>query len=97
MVKSAKKTTTKKHKITDTILSEDVSFYCCDGTRLYSLHDLSSALADMNDGVFAYHVTPTKNDFHNWIKDVFKAEELAMSVLKAKSAKEMKKAIEKAI
>ena len=36
----------------------------------------------MTDDIFKHHVNEMKNDFANWIKDVFKEEKLAKELFK---------------
>jgi hypothetical protein len=90
MAKKSEQTKTKTQKFQDIVVAESLSFYCCDGKRLYSLTELCLALDNMQDGVFSYHVNTEKNDFHNWVRDVFKLDEIAKSILKVKNKKIMK-------
>jgi two-component SAPR family response regulator len=56
---------------------EDKKFWVCDGRVLKNLNDLENALRTMNDGTYKYHVNGKKNDFYNWIKNVFNNSKLA--------------------
>ncbi|MFH0978798.1 MAG: DUF5752 family protein [Candidatus Woesearchaeota archaeon] len=56
---------------------EEVGFLLADGRRLNSLYDLIHALQDMPDDVFRHHVNDERNDFSNWVNDVFEEPELA--------------------
>ncbi len=67
----------------------EVSFYAIDGSRLHSLLELADCLEMMSDDTFFYHVTPTKNDFAAWVRDVFKEEDLADRMLRAGSSSRM--------
>lgn len=58
-------------------------FWCCDGQILKNLRDLRDAFAVMNENTFAYHVNASKNDFHNWVRDIIKDDTLAKDLLKA--------------
>jgi hypothetical protein len=53
------------------------SFMMADGRKLRSLFDLMHALQDMTDDVFQHHVSDFRNDFSNWIHDVFQEPRLA--------------------
>lgn len=69
-------------------------FWLCDGQILKNLKELALALKKMKKEVFNYHVTKEKNDFVNWIKDVFGEEKLAFELKKTKTAKAAAKKIE---
>ena len=60
---------------------------------LKSLHELADSLTSMDDETFKHHVTKEKNDFANWIKDVFKNERLAILVSKLKTRESIINAI----
>jgi len=64
---------------------EDKGFWMCDGRVLKNLKDLELALRTMNDGTYKYHVNGKKNDFYNWIKDVFKDSKLASEISKSRN------------
>ncbi len=75
-----KKKTEKKNILKDT--NSNHYFFVKDGTILKNVLDLSKHLDKMADEVFKHHVNEIKNDFSNWIKDVFKEEKLAKELLK---------------
>ena len=75
-----KKKTKKKNILKDT--NSNHYFFVQDGTILKNVLDLSKHLDKMADEVFKHHVSEMKNDFSNWIKDVFKEEKLAKELLK---------------
>ena len=56
-----------------------------DGASFANIMDLAKALDTMNDDVFYYHVTDWKNDFSNWVRDVFEEAELAEKLMEAKN------------
>jgi len=64
-------------------------FLVRDGIVLKSLLELVDALEFMDDETFRYHVNDVRNDFYNWIKDVFGEEELAVRVLSANNKNEI--------
>lgn len=85
-VKKAKKKETKKrelHAKKDFVIPEHHSFILLDGKKIDSLSQLLSHLKKMNERVFSHHVTPEKNDFATWIKDVFHEEDLSGRVMLA--------------
>jgi hypothetical protein len=60
-------------------------FVLKDGSVLSGLRDLYSAMKSMPDDVFYHHVTDERNDFGNWVKDVFKDYRLANGLFSTKS------------
>jgi hypothetical protein len=62
---------------------EDKVFWCYGGETFKNLHDLASALERMSDEAFKHHVTEHKNDFSNWVMDVFGDTTLAKQLSKA--------------
>jgi hypothetical protein len=69
-------------------------FWLCTGVTLKNMKELVSNLKEMDDGVFSYHVNNDKNDFANWIKDVFKNAKLADKLKGIVKRKEYLKVIE---
>jgi len=81
----AKKRVKKKKAEKKNILKDansDSYFFVNNGTVLKNVLDLSKQLDNMADGVFEHHVNEMRNDFSNWIKDVFKEDKLAKELLK---------------
>ncbi len=62
----------------------DKVFWVCDGRILKNMQELLNALNTMDDETFAYHVSKERNDFANWLKDVFGARKLAAKMRKTK-------------
>jgi len=75
-----KKTATKKQIIKNAKNSE--YFFVKDGKAIKNVIELSNELDKMTDDIFMYHVNDIKNDFANWIKDIFKEEKLAKELFK---------------
>lgn len=82
-----KKTDVKKTKKLLINVEPEKSFWVCNGEIFKNLKELVDGLERMTEEVFNYHVTKEKNDFVNWIKDVFKDEKLACDLKKAKTPK----------
>lgn len=55
-------------------------FILANGRPVKHVAELASLLDQLEDHVFNHHVTPDRNDFHNWVKDVFEDIELARKV-----------------
>ena len=75
----------------------DKKFILKDGRLLKDMVELSHALEHMSDDVFNHHVNSYRNDFKNWIADVFSEKELAAQIEKAKTRTDMQLAILKHI
>lgn len=65
-------------------ISESQYFYLSDGRVLKNLDELAEALNKMSDDTFNRHVTDSKNDFSNWINDVWEEKILASSLRNVK-------------
>jgi hypothetical protein len=65
-------------------LYEDVprekAFILCDGRVILNCSELADLLVTLNDDIFNYHVTDNKNDFSNWINDIFLDSNLAKKI-----------------
>jgi len=61
-------------------VSPDKYFVLCDGRKIKSAKELADVLQLITDDMFKYHVTDTKNDFSNWINDIFGEPELAKKI-----------------
>ena len=68
--------------------SPDKCFILHNGGSLKSITELKEALRTMDDTTFKYHVNDQRNDFANWIRDVFSNQELANSLKNIKSTKD---------
>ena len=58
-------------------VAEDKKFWISDGRQVSSLKELHNTLEHMNGDTFNYHVNESKNDFYNWVKDVYGDKKLA--------------------
>ena len=85
--KTVKEDTSKK-KSEDIRISAEKYFMLCNGTPIRSIKELAFMLDKISDDDFSYHVTDEKNDFSNWIRDVFGKERLAESLGRLKNKKE---------
>ena len=66
----------------------DKQFWCNDGRILKNLEELATALEQMSDDVYRFHVNEVKSDFSNWVKDVIGEENLAKDLLKSVTRKQ---------
>lgn len=90
---SSKKSSTeksKKSKISKFTkkVPEEKAFILITGGKIYSIRELADELAGMDDSTYYYHTGQGRNDFYNWVKEVFKMEELAETLLNALSREE---------
>lgn len=70
-------------------LSPEKYFVLCNGSTIKDYKELAAILETVGDDVFYYHVTAERNDFANWINDVFGEQELAEKIRHSKSRHEM--------
>ena len=63
------------------------NFWLSDGRVLKSLSELADALETSDISVWNYHVTADKNDFANWVENVFGDKPLGKAIRAAKSPK----------
>jgi hypothetical protein len=68
---------------------ENSCFMLCNGKPVKNIKELADVLEELEDQVFNYHVTPEKNDFATWVKDIFKDVELAEKLAGVKDKKHM--------
>jgi len=61
-------------------IPEHQFFVLANGQPVKNVAELAAILDQLEDHVFGHHVTPDKNDFHNWVKDVFEDVELARKI-----------------
>jgi len=94
--KISKQTTpaTKSHTLFVEVAPERY-FVLCDGRQVKNYKELADILQTINDDMFSYHVNDTKNDFANWINDVFKEEDLAKKIHAIHNRMEMSLALYK--
>jgi hypothetical protein len=72
-------------------------FYLNNGKKLKNIAELMESLKDMGQDLFSFHVNEQNNDFANWIRDVFGAQELARRIRLARYPSTMLKSIKKYI
>jgi hypothetical protein len=77
---------TKKAVLTDA--PQENYFVLCNGQQVKNVKELADALEFLGDDVFGHHVNSDRNDFSNWIHDVFKDEELALNLAGIKDKKD---------
>jgi PGF-pre-PGF domain-containing protein len=76
-------------------IPESQYFYLAGGGVLKNLVELAEALNKMSDGVFRNHVSDSKNDFANWINDVWEDKTLASLIRGTKDRVAMGKILTK--
>lgn len=64
-------------------VEDDKQFWCHDGHYLKNLQQLETALEQMTEDTFRYHVSETKSDFSNWVRDVIGDDKLSRDLRKS--------------
>lgn len=78
----------------DADIQPEEYFRLSNGRVLKNLYELMNALKSIDEDTFKSHVNEEKNDFGNWIKHIFRDDELADSVFNLKSPGDISKAIQ---
>jgi len=73
------------------------SFVLHDGRKLAALYELIDELETMSDDAFREYVSWERNDFANWINDVFEVPDLATEFRRAQGRIDAQRAIMKHI
>src|SRR3989344_10566 len=60
-------------------------FMTKDGAQIKNLRELENKVANMSDEVFMHHVNEGRNDFHNWVNDIYGDQTLATMLMNAKT------------
>lgn len=68
-------------------------FWVNNGPILKNIEALSNTLPEMGSDVFTHHVSPDKNDFGNWIRDVIGDQKLANDILSSRNKESMAKKV----
>jgi hypothetical protein len=87
--KETKTITKKKEKRRPTEAKPEHYFILVTGVPLKNLRELASSLENMNDWVFNHHVSDSRNDFSNWVKDVLEEHELSEEIKSIRHMKDM--------
>lgn len=75
----------KSYKKTLANTKPEFYFRLVNGQKIKNIFGLANALDKMPDEVFYHHVNEQRNDFSNWIKDIFKQKKLTDEVSKVRS------------
>ena len=62
-------------------VKEEHKFWLNNGKELNNLKDLYKELRRMDNKTFKHHVNETKNDFYNWVRDIYKSKSLSDDLL----------------
>lgn len=65
-------------------------FILNNGVMLKNLYELSSALAQLEAGVFVHHVNRERNDFCSWVRDVHQDKVLASRIAESNGPFELR-------
>lgn len=72
---------------------EEYHFVLADGNKLRDMLELVESLETMTEDVYRHHVNEMKNDFSNWVRDIFDEHELADEIAKINSKVDTQMAI----
>jgi len=75
----------------------DKRFFCEDGCVTGNLTELADCLTHMKEEIFSHHVTSSKNDFSNWVRDVLRDDKLAGDLTKVSNPIEAAKMVKERI
>ena len=88
-MKGGKNPKGKKNKMKNCEYLKDVppekAFWVSNGWVIRNMEELPTALGNMNDETFAFHVNKDKNDFATWAKEVVGDKQLAVTLRLVKS------------
>ena len=70
-------------------VAEHHKFWLANGKQLSSVKELHNELKKMNEDTFKHHVNDAKNDFYNWVKEVYKDRQLADDLLECNTKEAM--------
>lgn len=73
--------------------SGDKCFFCRDGCVSKNLQQLAECLDRISEDSYHHHVTPIKNDFSNWVRDVFGDDKLANDLSRCANSAEAAKTV----
>jgi len=76
---------------------EEKHFILSDGRKLKSVFELIDELETMGEETFRHHVNEHKNDFSNWIRDVFEEKSIAEEVHRIQNRTEAQRALMKSL
>lgn len=95
--KATKKAAAKKVEVYNLAhpAPEEKYFVLANGKPIQHVAELAEVLNDIEDHVFNHHVNPERNDFHNWVKDVFNDIQLAKKMLGVSDKKHLQLVIYK--
>lgn len=69
-------------------IPEEKFFVLCNGAKLRDIKELAVSMEHLDEKEFALHVNEEKNDFANWVRDVFEEPKLASEMEQASSMKD---------
>jgi hypothetical protein len=77
-----------KQTKTEKIVNPKNYFILGNGGVIKNIKELAEIIEHLSDDEFRYHINDKKNDFANWIKDIFDEKELANKLFATKDKKD---------
>ncbi len=68
-------------------------FWLKNGKPIASMKELADEFEHMDSKTFSHHINEERNDFHNWVRDVFHEQKLADRLLSVESPSDAKDVI----
>jgi hypothetical protein len=72
---------------------DEKRFWSQDGRYIKSLAELGAAFGQMSDETFRAHANESKNDFSNWVRDVFGDDKLSRDLQKSISPRQAARSV----
>jgi hypothetical protein len=72
---------------------DEVVFRCHNGRTMRNLRELEHSLSGMADETFTYHTAEGRNDFSQWVRDIFGDEKLAKDLAKSLNREQAARAV----
>ena len=72
-------------------IPHEKKFFLCNGDVISTVPELMERLKNMDPAHFNHHVNGERNDFANWVRDVFDNKKLARELSRIKTKEGMAK------
>ncbi len=87
--KGRPKKESSQKKVVKKVINPENYFFMHDGRVLKEIIELAEILETIDNEVFYHHVNESKNDFSNWIRDIFENHELSQEIFAVREPRQM--------